>query len=96
MHARIVTFQSSPERIGDPGQGFRERVLPELQQQAGFRGAYVLLDRAGGKLLGITLWENEQAAEAAMQVMEPMRKESAANMGAGPPAVEGYEVIYNP
>ena len=96
MHASIVTFQSSAERIGDRGQGFRERVLPALQQQAGFQGAYVLLDRARGKLLGITLWESGQAAEAAMQAMEPMRNESAANMGAGPPAVEGYEVIYSP
>ena len=96
MHPRIVRFQSSPERMGDPSQGFRERVLPTLQQQAGFKGAYVLFDQAGGKLLGMTLWESQQAAEAAMQVMEPMRNESAANMGAGPPAVEGYEVIYSP
>ena len=96
MYASTVSFQGSPERMGDPGQGFRERVLPALQQQAGFRGAYVLFDRARGKLLGITLWESEQAAEAAMRAMEPMRNESAANMGAGPPAVEAYEVIYSP
>ena len=96
MHARIVRFQSSPERMGDPSQGFREGVQPTPQQQAGFKEAYVLFDRAGGKLLGITLWESQQVAEAAMQAMEPIRKESAANMGAGPPAVEGYEVIYSP
>ena len=56
MHARVVTFQGSPEQVQQGAeQRFRERVLPTLQQQAGFKGAYVLLDRTRGKLLGITL-----------------------------------------
>ena len=97
MHARIVTFEGSPERMQgeDPGRRFRERVLPTLQQQAGFKGAYVLLDRARGKLLGITLWESEQAAQDAMRAMEPVRDASAQEMGAPSVAPEGYEVVYS-
>jgi heme-degrading monooxygenase HmoA len=96
MHARIVRFRGSPERMQeDPGQQFREGVLPMLRQQAGFKGAHVLLDRASGTLLGMTLWESEQAATAAMQALEPMRNERAAAMGAAPPSVESYEVVYS-
>jgi heme-degrading monooxygenase HmoA len=96
MHARIVRFQGSPERMReDPGQQFRERVLPMLRQQAGLKGAHVLLDRAGGTLLGMTLWESEQAATAAMRALEPMRNERAAALGVAPPSVESYEVVYS-
>ena len=95
MHARVVTFQGSPEQVQQGAeQRFRERVLPTLQQQAGFKGAYVLLDRTRGKLLGITLWESEEAAHRAMVAMEPIRDASAREMGAPSVAPEGYEVVY--
>jgi heme-degrading monooxygenase HmoA len=96
MHARLVTFQGSPDRMqAEAGQRFRERVLPTLQQQAGFKGAYVLLNREQGKLLGLTLWESEQAARAGMQAMEPIRTASAQEMGVPSVAPEGYEVVYS-
>ena len=95
MHARVVTFQGSPEQVQQGAeQRFRERVLPTLQQQAGFKGAYVLLDRTRGKLLGITLWESEEHAHRAMAAMEPIRDASAREMGAPSVAPEGYEVVY--
>ena len=95
MHARVVTFQGSPEQIQQGAETrFRERVLPTLQQQAGFKGVYVLLDRARGKMLGITLWESEEAARGAMAAMEPIRTASAQEMGAPSVAPEGYEVVY--
>jgi hypothetical protein len=97
MHARVVTFEGSSERMQrvDPGQHFRERVLPTLQQQAGFQRVYVLLDPSRGKLLGITLWENEEAVQAAMQAMEPIRNASAQEMGSPSMAPESYEVVYS-
>jgi hypothetical protein len=75
MHARVVTFEGSSERMQgeDPGRRFRERVLPTLQQQAGFKGVYVLFNRARGKLLGMTLWESEEAARKAMEYSRGVR-----------------------
>jgi hypothetical protein len=97
MHARVVTFEGSSDRMQgeDPGKHFRERVLPTLQQQTGFQRVYVLLDRTRGKLLGITLWENAETAQAAMQAMEPIRNASAQEMGAPSVPSESYEVIYS-
>jgi heme-degrading monooxygenase HmoA len=97
MHARVVTFQGSPGQVQgeDRERHFRERVLPTLQQQAGFKGAYVLLDRQHGKMLGITLWESDEAARAAMGAMEPIRNASAQAFGAPSVAPESYEVVYS-
>jgi heme-degrading monooxygenase HmoA len=94
MHARIVTIAGPPDRLPDESM-FRERVLPLLQQQAGFKGVTLLRNRARGKALGISLWESEEAANAAMQVMGPFRQQQAAAMGAEAPPAEDYEVIYH-
>jgi len=95
MYARIVTVQGSPEKMQDPGSTFRERVLPALQQQPGFKGVHVLLDRTRGRLLAISLWESDEAAQAAMSALEQTRNQAAAAIGAPPPSVEGYEVVYS-
>jgi heme-degrading monooxygenase HmoA len=95
MYARIVTVQGSPEKMQDPGSTFRERVLPALQQQPGFKGSHVLLDRTRGRLLAISLWESDVAAQAAMSALEQTRNQAAAGMGAPAPSVEGYEVVYS-
>ena len=42
---------------------YKESVVPELQQQPGYEGVYVLANPQG-KLLTMTFWENEEAAEA--------------------------------
>jgi hypothetical protein len=95
MHARVVTFQGSPEKMQDPEAGFRERVLPVLQQQPGLKSVMILLDRKRGKLLGITLWESEQTADAATTAMQPIGNRSAAEFGASEPTREAFEVIYS-
>lgn len=94
MIARVVTFQGPPEGIAERGaQGFNERILPTLRRQAGFQSALVLLDRAQGKLLGITLWDTEEHARAAAAALEPLRETSSAEMGATAATAETYEVV---
>jgi hypothetical protein len=95
MHARVVTFQGSLDKIQDPGSHFRERVLPVLRQQTGFKSTHLLVDRTRGKLVGISLWESEQAVEAARAALDPIGRESAAAFGASAPSVESYEVVYS-
>ena len=96
MHARVVAFQGSPDRMQQElPTRFRERVLPALQQQPGFQRVLVLLDRARGKVLAISLWESEAAAEAARRAMEPIGAESAEAMDASAPTGEAYEVLYS-
>lgn len=43
---------------------FREAVLPEMNQQPGFKGALLLLDRATGKCISFSVWATEADLKA--------------------------------
>ena len=60
MYARITTTQFSPYRLEEAIHIARERTVPAAQQQPGFKGYLMLVDRSTGKGLTITLWEGEE------------------------------------
>ena len=41
----------------------KEQVAPTIQQQNGFKGYLMLVDRSTGKSVNITLWEDETDRE---------------------------------
>ena len=59
MYARMLRMQVKPERIDEAARLFAEDVIPGCSGQAGYRGAYFLVDRRIGECLPITLWETE-------------------------------------
>jgi heme-degrading monooxygenase HmoA len=58
--AEIDAVRTSVETAVDV---FRNSVVPALRQQPGYEGVYVLLSDAG-KVLALTFWESEEAADA--------------------------------
>jgi hypothetical protein len=93
MYANVITFQGQPDRMQDIGDYFREHVLPTLQAQAGFQGVTTLVNRENGKLMGISLWESEQTANAAVSAIRQLAAAGATRMGAAQPTRELYEVV---
>jgi heme-degrading monooxygenase HmoA len=94
MIARVITFHRRPERIGEVPDRFEERVAPVMRRQAGFVGAHVLVDRASGKQLGVTLWESEAAAEAAQTALNPVRDAISCELDdTAPPTTEVFDVV---
>ena len=94
MYAGVVTLQGTAEQLEHGRRLFRERVLPILQAQEGFRGYYRLLDRGGGRRVGITLWESERAARASRELLAQPRKEVAQAQGRdAPPEIQIFEVV---
>ena len=65
MIARVTMAEIDVVRMGvdDAVEVFRESVVPALREQDGYEGVYVLL-RAEGKVLVLTFWETEEAADA--------------------------------
>ncbi len=59
MYARVTTLEASPDRVDDATRHVRDQVLPQLQQQEGFKGLIALGDRQSGKVLGVALWDLE-------------------------------------
>jgi heme-degrading monooxygenase HmoA len=95
MYARLSRFAGlPPERIDDTVDEFRGQQLPELEQQQGFKGVLVMLNRGTGQAAALTFWESEhdlrasertatRAREAAVQTGQPARD----------PVVDRYEVV---
>src|SRR5918998_2922379 len=92
MHARMTSMEGSSERLDEGLREIREDVLPQLQQQDGFKGFIVFDNRQNGKLIGFSLWESEQAMRASEEVADRTRRESAETMSGTIAGVERYEV----
>lgn len=92
MHARMSILEGSPDQIDEGLRYVRENVLPQLQQQDGFKGMIALADRQTGKTLGVTFWENEEALRASEEAANRMRENSADAMSDTIADVERYEV----
>jgi hypothetical protein len=77
-----VGFKAPVDQLQGIGmQGFRERVVPALQELSGLRRTLVLLDRTGGELIGITVWDTLEHAHAADVRLEPERQAGIEEMG---------------
>jgi hypothetical protein len=93
MHARVTHITGANEEIDAGIDNFRSNALPGVQAEAGNRGAIMLVDRATGKGMAITLWEDENAMRASEERANELRAQAAEAMGAGEaPSVERYEV----
>jgi heme-degrading monooxygenase HmoA len=92
VYARISTFEGSPEHIDEELRHVRENVLPQIQQQEGFKGMVALADRQTGKTLGITFWESEEALKTSEEAAGRLREDSAEAMSETIAGVERYEV----
>ena len=66
MIVTIATFQESGKQLDEGMRHVREEVVPSIRAAAGLQAAYWLVDRAAGKRLSVTIWEDPDAAAAAM------------------------------
>ena len=92
MHARVSTFEGSPDLIDEMLRQVREQVLPQAKKDEGFKGMIALGDRQSGKTLGITFWESEEVMRASEEAANRLRSESAEAGGQTIAGVERYEV----
>lgn len=97
MIARVTTAEIDAVRmsVDEATDLFRSSVLPALQEQEGYEGAYVLLSPEG-KALAITFWSTEEAAEAGIKGSRSFYAEQVekfVTIFRAPPGRETYEVV---
>jgi quinol monooxygenase YgiN len=63
MYARVTTLQISPYRVDEAVGVLKEQVVPTIQQQNGFKGYLMFVDRSTGKSINVTLWDEEADRE---------------------------------
>ena len=94
MIAHIAEFAGPSEVLETLGMdGFRDRVIPVLEAQPGFEGYMILLDRDHNKMLGLTLWDNEENGRLAGARLEQERRTGVDEMGATSPLPTMYDVL---
>lgn len=64
MYARLLRMQVKSDRIEEAARIFSEEVVAGCRSQAGYRGAFFLVDRRLGECLPMTLWETEADMKA--------------------------------
>ena len=101
MYVRVTTLQwqigKKIETMDEAIRIVEESIVPAAKQQIGFKGFLTLLDRRGGKLLLLTIWETEAALKAG-EVSGYYREQLAkfahlAQLYVTPPYREVYELI---
>ncbi len=93
MFARVSTLQGPPDRLDDGIKVLQEQVLPAAKEMRGFRGILGLADRATGKMVGITLWESEDALKESEEAANKLRSDTSSAGGAEVVDVERFEVV---
>jgi len=92
MHARIGTWQGTPEELERWVTRAREHVKPSVSQDAGLTAAYWLVDREGGRGLIVTIWESEAAMHASEQAR--LQRQSATSAATNARVTtDRYEVV---
>jgi heme-degrading monooxygenase HmoA len=91
MFARTVTFTGATDL--DAGLRYLDdTVVPLLRQQNGLRGISASVDRSGGVLGVLTVWESEAARDASESPMGKTRAEAQRVIG-GEVTVEYFEEL---
>ena len=92
MFARSVTIRLKPNSVGEFNRTFEKDILPLLQQQRGFRDEISLVASNGSEAVGISLWDQKEAAEAYNRTAYPQVQKLLSKLSEGTPQVQTYEV----
>jgi heme-degrading monooxygenase HmoA len=97
MIARVTLAEIDPVRmsVDRAVDLFRESVVPALREQEGYEGVYVLLSDEG-KVLALTFWESEEAADAGIAGSRSFYAEQVGKfvtLYRSPPGREMYDVV---
>jgi heme-degrading monooxygenase HmoA len=97
MVARVTLAEIDAVRmnVDEAVNLFRESVVAALREQDGYEGVYVLLSDEG-KVLAITFWDSEEAADAGIAGSRSFYAEQIAKfvtLYRAPPGREMYEVV---
>lgn len=95
MFARVSTFHGSPQLLDESTRQAIEHIVPAVRRLAGFQGVLSLIDRATGKSITITLWQDEETMRASEEAANQLRSQTAEAAGESIVSVQRYEVAFS-
>jgi len=91
MYTRVLTFTGA-KNIDGGVDYLRQKVVPLLKEQKGYRGVTASVDRSGGVFGILSLWETEPDREASESALAKARQEGLDIIG-GELTVEKFEQL---
>jgi heme-degrading monooxygenase HmoA len=92
MFARTVRMQLKPNSVAAFTQVIEKEVIPLLRKQQGFRDEITFVPSEGKEVVGISLWEQKEHAEAYSRGAYPEVLKAMARVVEGTPQVQTSEV----
>jgi heme-degrading monooxygenase HmoA len=92
MFARVTQFNIRPESLQQGYHQIEDHLIPALKMQKGYSGDFLLANKADGKMLAVTLWEDEQQMHATDEASHWFRVFGAQAVEGKVTDVETYEV----
>jgi heme-degrading monooxygenase HmoA len=95
VQARLSRFAGlDPERVEETVDQFKAQALPQLEQQPGFRGITVGVNRKTGQAVAISLWETEADMRESEKLADEARDRAVSTARPSrEPIVDHYEII---
>jgi hypothetical protein len=85
-----------PERIKATLEEFKEKHLPRIEQQPGYRGVWAGVDYMGGRAIAVTWWASIEDLRASDALAGEVRAAAVTTAGVDrnrPPIIDRYEVV---
>jgi heme-degrading monooxygenase HmoA len=92
MFARTVTIRLKPEAVAEFNRTMENNILPLLRSQKGFREEIALVGLNGSEVIGISVWDTREDAEAYQRTTYPEVQKLLAKVSPVAPQVQSYEV----
>jgi hypothetical protein len=92
MFARFVSMALKPNSAAEFTRTIKNKIIPLLRKQKGFKDEITFIDPGGMEALGITLWDQKENAAAYYRTTYPLVQEILARVVEATPEVKTYEV----
>jgi hypothetical protein len=79
--ARVTWLRTDPGQIDRLLDNYRSVVMPRLQELPGFCSLSMLVDREGGRAVGVASFESREALERTRETARSLREESVRSAG---------------
>jgi len=94
VFVRSNELDATTEKLDATIQFVRDKVLPNVRSQTGFRGMLMGVDRETGHCLVTSIWETAADRDASEAAVREQRREAGQVAGGVDPRVEHYEVLF--
>lgn len=93
MHARLTRFRGDPAKFDEARSFISGTVVPGVKGQQGFVSGTWLGNAETGEVVGVALWESEEAIRASEAAFAAIRSAAEQETGGQIQSIEIFEVL---